>query len=1449
MAIISRLAVAASRAWGQFSSSAQVLANFLYMWGLASSTNSGRLGNFSVATNASTSSPVQITANKFNNFSRDTTSGSAGGIDAAGRLWMWGFGTNGVLGDGTTAAKSYQTQIGTLTNWSKLNVCDGYCLAVKTDGSLWAWGYNINGELGDGTTINKSSPIQIGTLTNWSSVTSSTNSSAAIKTDGTLWTWGRGNNGELGDGTSVSKSSPVQVGTLSNWSVVKGTNVAFFALKTDGTLWAWGNGATGRLGDGTTINKSSPIQIGTLTDWATIGSHSVGGYAVKQDGTFWSWGRNNEGQLGNGTTVNTSSPIQVGTLTDWRTVDGSISSGDAQYVHAIKQDGTLWAWGEGGSVGNLGNGSTLPQSSPVQIGTLTNWNAVYSGAFASDTSSYLWIWGNGAELGRTRTTFETPTIVGRSFTAVSVASVNGAGTTSAVDSAGKLWGWGNNASYTIGDGTSIQQSAPIQIGTQTNWASVSTPGDNVVSAIKTDDTQYTWGLVDDGNTGSGFVTALSTWLTPLNPYTNNTYSKIALGNQITALIDTSGRMYVAANGSSGSNGIGSTVSTANSPVQINSDTDWAEISVGNIFGVVTKNNGTLWGWGSAGAQAFGDVASFAAGATVTAPTLTNQGSGYTKTVSKSNGRDNFAAIDSQGRLWMWGQGGEKLTISISGGNSAAANQEMTLSTDWDAVYNSDSAFIAKKSNGSLWAWGTGAVRGLGAGVLANFSPAQIGTLTTWADVSVSNNHALATKNDGTLWAWGINAFGQLGDGTTTTRSSPVQIGTLTDWGNIWAGIAYSVAVKTNGTLWAWGLNDQGQLGNGSTTDRSSPVQIGTLTNWSKVSAGQYTTLAVKTNGTLWGWGLNANGQIGNGTLVSTSSPVQVGALTTWSKVIASGARSSYAIKNDGTLWSWGYNILGQLGLGDTTDRSSPVQVGTLTTWSDVSCNTDSAVLGITTDNKLYFWGDNAGAIGGRAQPNLYWPTKIGTLTNWSKIKASTSNVIAIKTDGSLWTWGANAQGQIGDSTTVAKNSPVQIGTLTNWTNVSGANNASYAIKNDNTIWAWGLNQYGKLGLGDTLNKSSPIQIGTLTGWQSFSNLGMGSDTIHVLKSDGTLWGWGRNNNGMLGDGSTIDKSSPVQIGTLTNWAAMANDYFDSMFVDTSGVVYQTGYGAATATLANGGVANVSSPVQVATGYGTTLSAAGTGTAANGAIMLLKTGGKAYAWGLHSSVTPMAVSQAVITSPTQLEETGWASQFVKNDGSLWMWGLNASGQLGTGNTLARYFPQQIGTLTNWSKVSKFNNHTVAVKSDGSLWSWGIGTSGCLGSGATTSRSSPVQVGTLTNWGVPSVGTNFSVAVKTDGTLWSWGRNNEGQLGDGTTTNKSSPVQIGTLTTWIAAEATSDSVLAVKNDGTLWAWGNGQNGRLGDGTTVSKSSPVQIGTQLSWGELVDGANNACAGAMTK
>ena len=347
------------------------------------------------------------------------------------------------------------------------------------------------------------------------------------------------------------------------------------------------------------------------------------------------------------------------------------------------------------------------------------------------------------------------------------------------------------------------------------------------------------------------------------------------------------------------------------------------------------------------------------------------------------------------------------------------------------------------------------------------------------------------------------------------------------WQSISAGYKQSYAIKNDGTLWAWGYNLYGQLGDGSTSNKNIPTQIGTEQDWQSISSGTHHTIGIKSNGTIWAWGRNNNGQLGDGTTISKYTPIQIGNDNNWQS-IATGAQCSFAIKNNGTLWAWGANIEGQLGDGTYTNKLTPIQIGSDTNWIKVTAGQEHT-LALKNNGTLWAWGNNYfGQIGNGTSFNHYnLPQQVNSITNCQFINAANDQSFIIKTDGTLWAWGYNESGQLGNGTfNNSIFSPTIIGSDTNWQSVEASTAYTIAKKTNGTIFSWGDNSFGQLGDGTTVDKLIPTQIGTLSNWQIIAT-GYGQSLS--LKNDGTLSIWGWNDQGQLGDGTTVDKHSPIII--------------------------------------------------------------------------------------------------------------------------------------------------------------------------------------------------------------------------------------------------------------------------------------------------------------------------------
>lgn len=327
--------------------------------------------------------------------------------------------------------------------------------------------------------------------------------------------------------------------------------------------------------------------------------------------------------------------------------------------------------------------------------------------------------------------------------------------------------------------------------------------------------------------------------------------------------------------------------------------------------------------------------------------------------------------------------------------------------------------------------------------------------------------------------------------------------------------------------------------------------------WQSIAPCYGHTLAIKSDGTLWAWGYNSLGTLGDGSTISENSPIQIGIATDWQK-IAGGYNHSVAIKNDGTLWAWGWNYYGQLGDGTNIDKLVPTQIGIESNWSSVDAGSFSTIA-IKTDGTMWAWGynqiDGILGIGNNIDKNI--PTQIGSDTDWQTISIGNSHAVAIKSNGTLWAWGNNAQGALGDGTTVLyRNIPTNIGVGSNWQSIAVGFLFTLAIKSDGTLWSWGVNSSGQLGDGTTINKNIPIQIGTNNNWQAVS---AGSGQSVALKVDKSLYTWGLNDNGQLGDGTIVDKNTPTQIGSLTNWQNIAAGWYHTLALKTDLTLLSCGY--------------------------------------------------------------------------------------------------------------------------------------------------------------------------------------------------------------------------------------------------------------------------------------------------
>jgi len=1278
---------------------------------------------------------------------------------------IWSFGRNnfGQLGTGLLLHRSSPTQtLGYANNWSSVSCGNSFTTAIKTDGTLWACGTGTNGQLGDGTTASKSSPVQTAIYaTNWSKTKCGYLTTSSIKSDGTLWAWGNNENGQLGDNTITHRSSPVQtVAFGTNWSSVASGRIHTAAIKTDGTLWTWGFNSSGQLGDNTITNKSSPVQvIGFATNWSSVACGTFFTAAVKADGTLWTWGQNTSGQLGDNTLTNKSSPVQVvGFANTW----SSVACGD-NHTAAIKKDGTLWMWG-GNANGGLGNNTTTSTSSPVQ--TVTggiNWSSVACGTFftaAIKTDGTIWTWGLNSygRLGDNTIIHRSSPVqvIGFANTWSSVAC--GYRFTAAAKTDGTLWCWGNGTGGNLGDGVLGSRSSPVQtVAFGANWSSVAC-GQGHMAAIKTDGTFWIWGQGLRGAIGNNSVTTFSTPIQPVGYQLATNWSNVKAGSFTTAAIKKDGTLWSWGTGTVGQLGNNTATSTSLPVQEITYSTIWSQLSAGSDYAAAIKTDSTLWLWGFGTSGQLGDNTA----TSKSSPVQTIAGG--TNWSSVACGTSHVASVKTDGTLWLWGLG----TSGQLGDNTAASKsspiQTITFGTTWSKASAGVSHTGAIKTDGTAWTWGLGTSGQLGDGtIVTKSSPVQVVVYANnWSSVGNGYNNTAAIKKDGTLWMMGSNTNGMLGDNTILNKSSAVQtVAFGTNWSSVTCGYFHTAAVKTDGTLWTWGRNNYGVLGDNTFTHRSSPVQtVAFGTNWSSVTCGYFHTAGVKTDGTLWTWGLNTNGQLGDNTITSKSSPVQViGFANTWS-IVACGRFATAATKKDGTLWTWGGNTNGALGDNTTTHRSSPVQViGFATNWSSISLfSYGQHMAAIKTDGTLWTWGLNSpyGQLGDNTTGNRSSPVQTVTGgTNWSKVASGYNTTTALKSDGTFWLWGRNTNGQLGDNTTTNRSSPVQTVLIdTSWSSIG----QKVSTKTDGTLWGWGLNNSGQLGNNTVVTTVAyPLQPTAYSFATNWSNIACGTNNTVATKTDGTLWTWGISTNGSLGNNLVINYSVPIQtIAYGTNWSQTNFSNFGNTVaaMRTDNTLWTFGTNTNGQLIVDLAAANLSSPVQILPGTTWLQFSAGKFHSAfvKSDNTLWSSGDNTYGQlGINTSgAGPYVYPLQEISASTSWKQTACGDNHtmtVKTDGTLWGWGYNAYGQLGDNTITNKSSPvQTFGSANTWKQVACGSNHTVAAKIDGTVWTWGKGTQGQLGTNTITHRSSPIQtVAYGSNWWKVAAGYNNTTAL--------------------------------------------------------------------------------------------------------
>ncbi len=789
------------------------------------------------------------------------------------------------------------------------------------------------------------------------------------------------------------------------------------------------------------------------------------------------------------------------------------------------------------------------------------------------------------------------------------------------------------------------------------------------------------------------------------------------------------------------------------------------------------------------------------------------------------------ALTIDGGVKCWGSGG------VGDGTSEqrlVPVDVVGLTSGVSAIAARDGRTCALTSGGGVKCWGENAT---GPGQHSAVPVDVTGLSSGVTAIAVGDSHTCALTSGGGVKCWGYNSYGQLGDGSTTDRWTPSDVNGLTSGvAAITAGSAHSCARTTEGAIRCWGYNSSGQLGDGSTAQRTSPVDVAGLTSGVlAVQAGSAFTCALVSGGGVKCWGNNYSGQLGDNSDTNRSTPADVVGLGSGVAELAAGVGHACALTVNAGVKCWGANYFGQLGDNSTTARWTPANVVGLRSGVAAITAGGSHTCALTSGGVKCWGANDRGQLGDDSTTARWTPVDVvGLSSGVAAMTAGYSHTCALTSGGGVKCWGANDRGQLGDDSTTDRWTPVDVVGLSSGVAAISAGNAhTCALTSGGAVKCWGYNYFGKLGDDSTTDRWTPIDVVGLSS--GVSAITAGNAHTCALTSGGAVKCWGYNEYGQLGDNSTIGRWTPVDVVGLAGGvtAIEAGSYHTCALINGGGVkCWGFNYWG---LLGDASTTDRWAPVDVA--------------------------------GLAGGVQAMAPAQHHTCALT-------------SGGAVKCWGGNWLGQLGDGSGATQLVPVDVvGLASGAVAIESGSNHTCALTSDGGIKCWGWNGWGQLGDGSTTARSIPVdvvglsaiQVLTVTRSGT-GAGTVTSAPVGincgTDctesyasGTVvaltatadsgskfvgWSGACAGTGTCVVGMTEAREVTANFSSTgpSPLSAIAAGADHTCVLSGAGHLGCWGYNGHGQLGDGTNTNRTTPAYIVFLFtSPTDVTAGANHTC------
>ncbi|BDR54236.1 hypothetical protein KIMH_03470 [Bombiscardovia apis] len=946
---------------------------------------------------------------------------------------------------------------------------------------------------------------------------------------------------------------------------------------------------------------------------------------------------------------------------------------------------------------------------------------------------------------------------------------------------GNAYAWGDNTYGELGIGDlSGGHTTPTRVRMPANvkFTQISAGGwhGNHSLAIGTDGNAYSWGMNDHGQLGLGDTTNRTTPQI-VNPPAGVRFVRIAAGYASSFALGNNGKIYAWGNTTNTEGGSGSGVlgvgdnNDRYSPTEVVGIPNTVKITTFSIladFVMALGSDGLIYTWGnnSYGQLATGDTVNRNSAVVVNPPV------GTQRFTSINAGEWDATAIADDGYTYKWGIRNRGVFGDGTGDTDLGGTPNVLIPTRVTVTLPG------------------------GAGIKS---------------LSSGGHHTLAIGTDNKTYAWGWNGlypYGQLGAGITTatwkTTPIPVNVPSGVTFISVTAGAFNSAAIGSDGNTYMWGMSKfnstGGALGDGATVNRNTPVRVGGPITITRVTFGGIVTPGTVTPvSSIWtgntpphapgdvdvivSWTLNGFAQPNEtlrfrylDTFTVTFDLDTAPGIPPGSQRVLEGSKATWP-----TQPSWaGHGFVGWFLNGKPYTYNEPVTANITLT-----AHWEERTFTFTMDPNR---GPNSGGTSVTITPHPK-----GSSVLFTQVSAGWYHTLAIGSDGDLYAWGRNDAGQIGDNSTTNRLQPTKAVTPNGvkFLKISAGPNNSFALGSDNRWYAWGFNTSGQLGTGTTSNQLRPQAISMPTGVGAYTQVSPGRDHTLAIGDNSTTYAWGANNSGQLGDNTTVNQLSPVAVQTPAG-------------------VYQF--------------------TQVSAGSGHSIGIGDNGQAYSwGSNQYGQLGTSVINVGSSSSVPVQVQLPVGVSTFKQATATADWSLAISDTGRIYTWGYNGDYELGNGTTVNQPLPAEpsIPSGITFTNVTTNSDSAMSIGSNGSIYAWGYNASGQLGTGNQTSPTRPIVVN-------PKPGTTFTkllsgwkhaIGIDTTGGIWTWGDNEYGQLGD----KQGGPGKLS-LTPVSAGMLYDINVTAVKFGNTPAQTGPTPNGSAGTWTVTSprnnEGGPVPV-----------------------